>query len=136
MKQENRKTIEHCLVFFYHNKYYDTGSMEAQQVGEEIKILDKEELQHIWETLKEDPELYFENLFEENNIYYTTSKMFRFKEEKGYNKAPKAIIDLIKEIMKKHNYSFDSNDLEAHYFDFSFPELYYYQLKVEETSEY
>ena len=30
--------------------------------------------------------------------------------------------------MKKHNYSFDNNDLEAHYFDFSFPELYYEQL--------
>mgnify|MGYP000543950821 CR=1 FL=1 len=38
-------------------------------------------------------------------------------------------LDLIEEIMKKHNYSFDSNDLEAHYFDFSFPELYYEQLK-------
>ena len=45
MKQENRKTIEHCLIFFYHNKYYDTGSIEAMQVGEEIKISDKEELQ-------------------------------------------------------------------------------------------
>lgn len=32
-------------------------------------------------------------------------------------------------MMKKHNYSFDNNDLEAHYFDFSFPELYYEQLK-------
>ena len=69
MKQENRKTIEHCLIFFYHNKYYDTGSIEAMQVGEEIKISDKEELQHIWETLKEDPELYFENLFEEDKRF-------------------------------------------------------------------
>lgn len=133
---ENNETIEHCLVFFYHNKYYETGSMEAQQVGEEIKILDKEELQHIWETLKEDPKLYFEILFEEENTYYQTSKIFRFKEEKGKEETPKAIIDLIEEIIKKYNYSFDSNDLEAHYFDFSFPDSYYYQLKVKEISEY
>ena len=126
---ENNETIEHCLVFFYHNKYYETGSMEAQQVGEEIKILDKEELQHIWETLKEDPKLYFEILFEEENTYYQTSKIFRFKEEKGKEETPKAIIDLIEEIMKKYNYSFDSNDLEAHYFDFSFPKRYYYELE-------
>ena len=126
---ENKKTIEHCLIFFYHNKYYDTGSMEAAQVGEEIEVLDKEELQRIWETLKEDPKLYFEALFDTDYISYKSSKMFRFKEEKGYEKTPKAIIDLIKEIMKKHNYSFDNNDLEAHYFDFSFPELYYEQLK-------
>lgn len=131
---ENNETIEHCLVFFYHNKYYETGSMEAQQVGEEIKILDKEELQHIWETLKEDPKLYFEILFEEENTYYQTSKIFRFKEEKGKEETPKAIIDLIEEIMKKYNYSFDSNDLEAHYFDFSFPERYYYELKEKENS--
>lgn len=71
----------------------------------------------------------FEILFEEENIYYQTSKIFRFKEEKGKEGTPKAITDLIKEIMKKHNYSFDNNDLEAHYFDFSFPELYYEQLK-------
>ena len=129
---ENNETIEHCLVFFYHNKYYETGSMEAQQVGEEIKILDKEELQHIWETLKEDPKLYFEILFEEENTYYQTSKIFRFKEEKGKEETPKAIIDLIEEIMKKYNYSFDNNDLEAHYFDFSFPERYYYGLKERE----
>ena len=131
---ENNETIEHCLVFFYHNKYYETGSMEAQQVGEEIKILDKEELQHIWETLKEDPKLYFEILFEEENTYYQTSKIFRFKEEKGKEETPKAIIDLIEEIMKKYNYSFDSNDLEAHYFDFSFPERYYYELKEKENA--
>ncbi len=127
---------KHCLISFYHNKQYETGSLVVMQVGEEIKISDKEELQHIWETLKEDPKLYFENLFEENNIDYTTSKMFRFKEEKGKEKTPKAIIDLIWKIIKKHNYSFDSNDLEAHYFDFSFPELYYEQLKEKETSEY
>ena len=136
MKQENRKTIEHCLISFYHNKHYGTGSLVAIQVGGEIKISDKEELQHIWETVKEDPKLYYEALFDKDSISYKSSKMFRFKEEKGYDKTPKAIIDLIKEIMKKHNYSFDSNDLEAHYFDFSFPDLYYYQLKVEETSEY
>lgn len=129
---ENNETIEHCLVFFYHNKYYDTGSIEAIQVGEEIKISDKEELQHIWETLKEDPKLYFEILFEEENTYYQTSKIFRFKEEKGKEETPKAIIDLIEEIMKKYNYSFDNNDLEAHYFDFSFPERYYYGLKERE----
>ena len=131
---ENKKTIEHCLVFFYHNKYYDTGSIEAMQVGEEIKISDKEELQRIWEILKEDPKLYFELLFEEENIYYQTSKMFRFKEEKGKEKTPKAIVDLVWEIIKKYNYSFDSNDLEAHYFDFSFPERYYYELKEKETN--
>ncbi|MDO4881115.1 MAG: hypothetical protein Q3983_07530, partial [Capnocytophaga sp.] len=135
MTTEERKTTEHCLIFFYHNKYYETGSMEAQQVGEEIKILDKEELQHIWETLKEDPKLYFEILFEEENTYYQTSKIFRFKEEKGKEETTKAIIDLIKKIMKKHNYSFDSNDLEAHYFDFSFPEMYYYQLKTKEIEQ-
>lgn len=131
---ENKKTIEHCLVFFYHNKYYDTGSIEAMQVGEEIKISDKEELRRIWEILKEDPKLYFELLFEEENIYYQTSKMFRFKEEKGKEKTPKAIVDLVWEIIKKYNYSFDSNDLEAHYFDFSFPERYYYELKEKETN--
>ena len=131
---KNKKTIEHCLVFFYHNKYYDTGSIEAMQVGEEIKISDKEELRRIWEILKEDPKLYFELLFEEENIYYQTSKMFRFKEEKGKEKTPKAIVDLIWEIIKKYNYSFDSNDLEAHYFDFSFPERYYYELKEKETN--
>lgn len=60
--------------------------------------------------------------------------MFRFKEEKGYDKTPKAIIDLVWEIIKKYNYSFDSNDLEAHYFDFSFPERYYYELKEKETN--
>ena len=119
---------KHCLISFYHNKKYGTGSLVVMQVGGEIKISDKEELQQIWETLKEYPKLYFENLFEDNNIDYTTSKMFRFKEEKGYDKTPTAITDLIEEIMKKHNYSFDNNDLEAHYFDFSFPELYYEQL--------
>ncbi|WP_424651979.1 hypothetical protein [Capnocytophaga gingivalis] len=133
---ENKKTIEHSLISFYHNKQYGTGSLVVMQVGGEIKISDKEELQHIWKTLKEDPKLYFENLFEEDNIYYTTSKMFRFKEEKGYDKTPKAIIDLVLEIIKKYNYSFDKNDLEAHYFDFSFPKQYYYELEEREISEY
>lgn len=130
---ENKESIEHCLIFFYHNRYYDTGSMEAAQVGDEMKISDKKELQQIWETLKEDPKLYFEILFEEEKMYYQTSKIFRFKEEKGKEETPKAIIDLINKIMKEHNYSFDSSDLEAHYFDFSFPEQYYYELKENET---
>ena len=56
-------------------------------------------------------------------------KYFVLKRKKEKEGTPKAITDLIKEIMKKHNYSFDNNDLEAHYFDFSFPELYYEQLK-------
>lgn len=119
---------KHCLVSFYHNKQYGTGSLVVMQVGGEIKISDKEELQQIWETLKEDPKLYFEALFDTDYISYKSSKMFRFKEEKGKEGTPKAIIDLINKIMKEHNYSFDNNDLEAHYFDFSFPELYYEQL--------
>ena len=119
---------KHCLISFYHNKKYGTGSLMVMQVGGEIKISDKEELQQIWETLKEDPKLYFEALFDTDYISYKSSKMFRFKEEKGKEKTPKAIIDLINKIMKEHNYSFNSNDLEAHYFDFSFPESYYEQL--------
>ena len=74
---------KHCLISFYHNKKYGTGSLMVMQVGGEIKISDKEELQQIWETLKEDPKLYFEALFDTDYISYKSSKMFRFKEEKG-----------------------------------------------------
>ena len=130
---ENNETIEHCLISFYHNKQYGTGSLVVMQVGGEIKISDKEELQQIWETLKEDPKLYFEALFDKDYISYKSSKMFRFKEEKGKGGTPKAIIDLINKIMKEYNYSFDSSDLEAHYFDFSFQKQYYYELKENET---
>lgn len=131
---ENNKTLEHCLVTFYHNKHYETSSIAAVQVGEEIEVLDKKELQHIWEILKEDPKLYYEALFDKDSICYKSSKMFRFKEEKGYDKTPKAIIDLVWEIIKKYNYSFDKNDLEAHYFDFSFPKQYYYELEEKEAN--